>query len=120
MTRSPIALAIIAVLCVWALYGAGVFSWTPTPWEAQAAQQVAKDAGRAAKTIGVKVNIPPKPPGIAPAPKASARSTTTLYPVGNGEAIPAPPASPSITSAYCQLEQVSTATCQQAEAQGAP
>ena len=37
MTRSPIGIAIVGVLCVWALYGAGVISWTPTPWETHAA-----------------------------------------------------------------------------------
>ena len=67
---------------------------------------MAKDAGNAAKTIGVKVNVPPKPPGIVPAPKASVKATTQLYPVGNGQAVPAPAASPSIAAAYCQLEGI--------------
>ncbi len=61
MRRSPIALAIIAVLCVFGLYSAGVISWHPTAWERAAAHTIAKDAGKAAKSIGVKVDIPPKP-----------------------------------------------------------
>ena len=109
MTRSPIALAIIAVLCVWVLYGAGVISWHPTPWETHAAQTVTKDAGKAAKAIGVKVNIPPKPPGITPA-TSPAQSVTQVYPVGNGQAVAAPQAQPSITAAYCALEGVPSGT----------
>jgi len=116
MTR-PIGLLIVAVLCAWALYGAGAISWAPTPWEQHAAQQVTKDAGNAAKSVGVKVNVPPTPPWEQPAPattpatpktttSAPAQSVTTVYPVGNGQTVQAPQATPSITAAYCALEQI--------------
>ena len=117
MTRL-FGLLIVAVLCVWALYGAGAISWVPTPWETHAAQTVTKDAGNAATSIGVKVNVPPKPPWETPAPATTpatpktttpstpAQSVTTVYPVGNGQTVAAPQATPSITAAYCSLENV--------------
>lgn len=107
-------LVIVLALCVWALYGAGAISWTPTPWETHAAHTIAKDAGKAAKSIGVKVNIPPKPTWGTPAPKtttpktAQTQSLTTLYPTPSGQAIPAPTATPSITGSYCALEHVAS------------
>ena len=118
MARSPIALLIIAVLCMMALYSAGVISWAPTPWEHHAAQTVTKDVNKAAKTIGVKVNIPPKPPGITPAPSsgtsvqhhttppAPQQETTTFYPTPGGQTVQAPTAQPSVTAAYCQIEHI--------------
>ena len=125
MTRSPIGLLIILALLAMMLYGSGAISWAPTPWETHTAQTVAKDAGSAAKSIGVQVNVPPKPPWetqtpapqttpaappstspSTPAASASAQDTQTLYPTGTGAAIPAPPANPSITAAYCALENI--------------
>ena len=125
MTRSPIGLLIVLVLLAMMLYGSGAISWTPTAWETHAAQTVAKDAGSAAKSIGVQVNVPPKPPWeqqtpapqttpaappstspSTPAASASAQATTTLYPTGTGAAIPAPPAQAGITAAYCSLEGI--------------
>lgn len=115
MTRL-FGLLIVATLCVWALYGAGAISWTPTAWEQHDAQTVVKDAGSAAKAIGVSVNVPPKPPWETPAtapaapqtttPSTPTQATTTVYPVGNGQAVTAPTATPSITAAYCQLENI--------------
>lgn len=122
MTRLP-ALLILAALAAMALYSAGVVSWTPTPWETHTARTIAQDARKAAKAVGVRVNIQPKPPGITPAKAqgtTQAQNATTLYPTPGGQAVPAPKATQSITSAYCQLEQVSAATCAQLEAQAQP
>lgn len=111
MTRSPIALLIIAALCIVALQQAGVVSFALTPWEAHTAHTIAKDAGRAAKAIGVRVNVPPKPPWEAPAKApATAQATTTVYPTPSGATVAAPSATPSVTAAYCALEQVSAGT----------
>lgn len=123
MKRSPVGLLIVVVLIGFALYSSGVVSWHPTPWETHAARTVAKDAGKAAKDIGVTIHDPPQPPGITPAPSTTsttttqAQSVTTLYPTPSGQAIPAPTATQSVTSAYCALERVSAATCQQALSQ---
>ena len=125
MTRSPIGLLIILALLAMMLYGSGAISWAPTPWETHTAQTVAKDAGSAAKSIGVQVNVPPKPPWetqtpapqttpaappstspSTPAASASVKQTTAIYPVGDGQAVTAPPAQAGITAAYCQLENV--------------
>ena len=121
MTRI-IGLAVAAVLGMMALYSAGVVSWTPTPWEQHAVQQVTKDANTATKSVGVKVNIPPKPtwqqpapsttaqqPQVAPpatTPAAQTQQVTQVYPVGDGQTVTAPPANPSITQAYCALENI--------------
>lgn len=135
LTRSPIGLLIVLALLSMMLYGSGAISWAPTPWEQHAAQVVTKDAGKAAKSIGVQVNIPPQPPWETQTPSpqttpavppstspstpaasasvqrhttapASAQDTTTLYPVGDGQTVTAPPAQAGITAAYCQLENV--------------
>ena len=124
MRRSPTGLVIVLVLIGFALVGAGVISWTPTHWETHAAHTIAKDAGKAAKTIGVKVNVPPQPPGITPAPKSNTstatptapntqgasqtQTVTTLYPTPSGQAIPAPTAQPAITESYCALEGIAS------------
>jgi len=123
MRRSPIGLVIIAILIGFALYSAGAISWTATPWETHTAKIITKDVGKAAKSLGVKVNIPPQPPGITPVPKApatttqattkstsQAQSVTPVYPTQSGQAIPAPQAQPSITAAYCALEHIASGT----------
>ena len=101
MTRSTISLLIMAALALMGLSYAGVVSWTPTPWETHAVHTLAKDAGSAAKAIGLKVNIPPKPEGTPPAPSTGPRYTTA-----SGQQVAAPTAQASVTAAYCQLEGI--------------
>ncbi len=139
MKRSPVGLLIVAVLFGMMLYWSGVWTWHATPWETHAAKTVQQTVRKAAKSIGIRVHVPPKPPGVSPAPtqntpnttqtpspatpKATTESTAqtqslaTLYPTGSGQAIPAPTTSQAVTSAFCALEHVSAATCQQAVAQ---
>ena len=122
MTRSPIGLLIVLALLAMMLYGSGAISWTPTPWEQHAAHAVTQTVSKSAKSVGVKVNVPPKPtwqqpapstatqqPQVAPpatTPDAQTQQVTQVYPVGNGQTVTAPPANPSITAAYCALENI--------------
>ena len=89
-------LLVLSALLTMALYSAGVISWAPTPWETHAAKQVTQTAQKAAKAVGVKVNLPPKPPGT--------QATTTMTTAQQ------PHVSPQITSLYCGLENVPSGT----------